>query len=172
MTARQIQPAPGRRDIGKTNVWTPPVGMYPCAPNKANLRRFWPKNEGGPEKQSQSNPIAPPSTRRPICASTHLPLRSSTLLLLHPPVQNKANRRRRPERSRTDLPNPPMALSICHVTVYSETDQMARAENKAKQSQFQPGGLFTPSPVCRTIGPAVPVGNHPLDPKNNPKRSW
>jgi len=31
--------------------------VYSLAPNKANLSRFWPANEGRAKKQSQSKPI-------------------------------------------------------------------------------------------------------------------
>jgi len=34
-----------------------PAAVYPAAPNKPNLRRFWPKNADPRPKQTQSNPI-------------------------------------------------------------------------------------------------------------------
>ena len=63
-------PAPGTPPTPGLLLLTPRIRRFsssrmrpdrsPSAPNKPNIRRFWPKNADRSEKQTQSKPISPP----------------------------------------------------------------------------------------------------------------
>jgi hypothetical protein len=147
------------RSAAQSNGSTHRSALPPCAPNKPNSRRFWPKNAGRPEKQSQTNPIAagvlsaverslpPHGTCRPGPRGTGQKPRIVSRFN-RPAAPNKANRRSRPERSAAQSNGSAhrSALSPC-------------APNKPNSRRFWPknGGLAEKQsqskPICPPPGP-------------------
>jgi hypothetical protein len=153
-----------------------PLLTYPATPNKANYRRFGPKNADPRPKQTQTNPICPPGSYPPSHkaratghGSAHRPGLSSS-------APNKPNFR-----------DPHMDLNPCSVKDYRKTGRTARAQNKpnwrshpersAAQSngptQFPAAPLFTLDPIWRTIAPALPPVSRPAGPQRiTQKPTW